>query len=508
MKRNIVTKLIGALAALSVWTYPVPAGESTPEDGDARPLPRIEVSATTIDMDVGKTVTATLTDGSEVRVTAVDVNEERDPIRRVLRRAEVTIEVNDKPVTLTAGLYNLPVAVAGVRVDCPVTQGYMVRSSADRWGIDQDVRLRFWPAAGPLTEFGTFRYPIRQRLFASSTFFDNEPVDGGDEISERIYYHSGVDFGAMEGVTEVLAAADARVVSARGETLAEFEQDSPIEPRGDVLYLLDGRGWFYRYSHFHTIFETVHLGDVVSIGTPLGVVGKEGASGGWSHLHFEILARQPSGKWGAFAAYALLREAYIREYQPEILAKARQRYLLRPGDSAVFDGSGSWSADAAIVSYTWRFTNDETATGPVVSRVYEQPGLYNEILKVTDAAGRVDYDFAIVQVIDPAANNRYAPSLHAVCEPTFGIRPGDPVTFAVRAFRCEDGKEVWDMGDGSEVRHTQSSPSTHPHAPDGYARLEHRYDAPGDYIVRVSRVSGGVPAATHLHVRVESRPSE
>jgi len=45
----------------------------------------------------------------------------------------------------------------------------------------------------------------------------------------------------------------------------------------------------------------------------IGVLGKEGGSGGWSHLHFDIQSRQPSGKWGTQEAYAFAWEAYRQE---------------------------------------------------------------------------------------------------------------------------------------------------------------------------------------------------
>jgi hypothetical protein len=38
-------------------------------------------------------------------------------------------------------------------------------------------------------------------------------------------------------------------------------------------------------------------------GQRLGRLGKEGGSGGWSHQHFEIKSRQPSGKWGTQEDY-------------------------------------------------------------------------------------------------------------------------------------------------------------------------------------------------------------
>ncbi|MFQ5981409.1 MAG: PKD domain-containing protein, partial [Candidatus Heimdallarchaeota archaeon] len=47
-----------------------------------------------------------------------------------------------------------------------------------------------------------------------------------------------------------------------------------------------------------------------------------------------------------------------------------------------------------------------TTHGVKVKRTYDKPGSYSEVLKVTDDDGHVDYDFAIVQVLDPAYPDR------------------------------------------------------------------------------------------------------
>ena len=50
-----------------------------------------------------------------------------------------------------------------------------------------------------------------------------------------------------------VAATDAIVVSV-GETVLEgHRKDTPVAPRYDVVYLRDELGWYYRYSHLHTI---------------------------------------------------------------------------------------------------------------------------------------------------------------------------------------------------------------------------------------------------------------
>ena len=83
------------------------------------------------------------------------------------------------------------------------------------------------------------------------------------------------------------------VVSAADKTLPGY-QDTPVAPRYDVVYIVDDRGWYYRYSHMQSIDDNVKLGERIAMGSPLGILGKEGGSGGWSHLHFDISAVQPS----------------------------------------------------------------------------------------------------------------------------------------------------------------------------------------------------------------------
>ena len=95
------------------------------------------------------------------------------------------------------------------------------------------------------------------------------------------------------------------------------------------------------------------------------------------------------------------------------------------------------------------------------------------------------------------------PSVHANFYPTTAIRPGDPVTFKVRSFNTSSGGEEWDFGDGSQPVEVQSDGNAVKLAADGYAKTTHRFEKPGDYIVRVTHTDAfGVPAMGHLHVQV------
>ena len=143
--------------------------------------------------------------------------------------------------------------------------------------------------------------------------------------------------------------------------------------------------------------------------------------------------------------------------------------------------------------------------GVTVERTYTRSGEYSEVLKVTDARGQVDYDFAVVLVIDKSASDQLPPTIHPAYAPTLNIRAGDPVTFKVRSFRTTFGNETWDFGDGSEKVTVKSDGNVEQHAQDGYAVAQHRFAKPGHYLVRVERTNErGQRAIGHLHVPVES----
>lgn len=476
----------------------------------ALPQPTLTPPFSTVDLSTGETEEVVLADGQKIRVKLLDLKERRDELRGAVRRAEVRVQVGEREVTLVSANYRLPVVVGDVRIDCPVTRGYARNATEttgglDPWGLDKDVRLRLWPAKSSLVNPGTFKYPAKQTWFASSTQMANEPtyVDGGERPgTAKIYYHYGLDIGGAEGLVDVVAATDALVVSVGKEVLPGYV-DTPVAPRYDVLYLLDERGWFYRYSHLLSFAPELKPGQKVHMGQPLGLLGKEGGSGGWSHLHFDISGRQPSGKWGIIESYAFLWEAYVSEHKPKLVAVARPHHFVSVGEKVRLDGGLSWSAAGHIASYDWIFSDGAKGSGNLVERTYSKPGFYSEILKVTDKEGRIDYDFAIVDVVDKSQPEKLPPTIHAAYSPTFGIKPGRPVKFLVRTFGTIDGEETWNFGDGTPSVRVKSDGNVVKLAKDGYARTMHEFEKSGIYIVRVERTDrNGFTAIAHLKVRV------
>ena len=369
--------------------------------GAAQVPPPAEPLVRTVDLDIGESQDVLLSNGRTVAVRLVDLAEVRDDVTDGVGWARVTVEVDGKRVEIASSPYGLKMEFEGVQLDSPITGGYLDKANGNMWALDKDARIRLWPKGSPWINPGTFTYPARQRWFASSTQMANEPVyvDGGDTPDqESIYYHYGLDIGGCEGRVDVVAATDGLVVSSGDERLPGFE-DSPASPRYDVVYIRDYRGWFYRYSHMKSIEPEVRPGRRVRMGQKIGVLGKEGGSGGWSHLHLRhSKPRNPRGRYGIMEGYAFLWQAYQRRSTtPKVLAVARPHHFLWSGQTANLDGS---SSEGRHLSYEWTFSDGTTAEGAKVQRTYATAGSYSEILKVTDAAGNTGHDFAIVQVVD------------------------------------------------------------------------------------------------------------
>jgi len=502
--------------ALGVLAWGGTPTAGAPVSAAPQPRPGIEPLLRAVDLDVGQSAAVRLVDGKTATVKLLALKQHRCEMRGAVRRAVVTVEVNGRRAELTCATYHLPQPVGGVQIDCPVTRGY--GENLDRktnvWALEKDARLRLWPAGSPWVRPGTFAYPVNQRWFASDTQMANDPcyVNACDTPGrKRVYYHYGLDFGGAEGLVTVLAATDGVVVSRGGKTIPG-KHPPQVKARHDVVYLRDGRGWYYRYSHLMRIAPSVRLGQRVEIASKLGTLGKEGGSGGWSHLHFDVVMPQPSGRYGIADGYAFVFEAYRRMQWSRLIAVARPHLVAWAGEPVTLDGTRTWHRDGPkyIRQYEWRLTNGRAATGATTQCTYAKPGHYTEVLKVTDDAGWVSYDFAVVQVFDKARPLPVPPAIHAACWPTTGIRAGDEVTFKVRSFavKPDEGREEWDFGDGSKPVYTQSDGNADQHAADGYAVTTHRFARPGHYIVTVRRTNArGQTATGRLWVTVGGKAS-
>ena len=495
-----------AVALVFLWAVEVAFADGPPEV-TIQPLFR------SVDLKTGQEKAVTLAAGQSVNLKLVDVRQTRDKIRQAIRDALVTVEVDGRRATLASGNYNLPITVGEVQIDCEVTGGYTERGR-NPWALDADARLRLWPKGSPWIRPGTYTCPVTQRWFATDTQVGNEVcfVNGCDHPGlKSIYYHNAFDFGGAEGMDAVLRATDGLVVSAGGKTVDAdwYHTNRSKRSRKCGITIIDGRGWRHRYGHLVSITPSIEPGVRVKAGQRIATLGKEGTSGGWAHLHYGIDVELPDGRLANIDPYAFAWQVYKQAHKTPLQAVARPHHLVAACESVWLDATRSQSAAGPehIIKHLWTFTDGTTAEGPKVRRRYDRPGCYSEVLKVVDDQGRVDYDFAVVYVLDLNHLERKPVGIHAAYWPTLDIKAGDPVTFLVRSFhfRPDEGFEQWDFGDGSPAVKVQSDGNADSQAKNGYAVTTHRYQQPGHYVVRVQRTNDrGETAIAHLNVRVEA----
>jgi murein DD-endopeptidase MepM/ murein hydrolase activator NlpD len=475
------------------------------QQGRAQELQRLN---TVIELNQGESAKVLLTNGQWVNVKLMEVRVDRDSVRGAVRHAWVTVDVDGQEITIGSGNYHLPVVVGQVKLDCPVVREFTASSYYRHDGtLPKDARLRLWPADSPYIQPGTFGFPLNQSLMASRTQSQNEMAGLGwaENLKTTTHgYHAPHDFGGAEGMDEVIAATDGLVITSGKNTLEGYE-DVPGDIRPDVVWIVDGRGWYYRYSHLNSIEPEIVPGSRIKMGQKIGYMGKQGGSGGWVHLHFGVHHKNPvTGKWEVEDAWPYLLEAYAKKHDLKLKAIARPKLIAWTGQEITLDGSRSVSLDSKIVSYEWTFSDGSEAEGSVQERTYPVAGEYSEILKVTDSKGNVDYDFAIVQVFDRQFPEKQIPTIHASFYPSLKILAGDTVTFLVRTFGSKTGAEEWDFGDGTGSYFTNSGVvETKSQNQGKYAEIKHSFALPGSHIVKVQRTNeSGFPAIGHLHVKV------
>ena len=472
-----------------------------------------------LDLATGESAEVTLREGTSRRITLVAVHEPRDAVRGVIRFPSVTVEVDGERAVVPAALYHMPQAINGVRIACSVTRGVAesVKRMKDIYAQDTDARIRCWDPDGPLFGPEPLVYPARQRWCASLTQMANErcfanaceaPLVKPDEY---LYYHYGLDIGGYDKAVPVVAAHGGQVAVRGEEQLADHDGVGG-SARYDRVVIRDDTGWRYLYSHLDMIDPTIALGCRVEAGAPIGVLGKEGASGGWSHLHFGMASPQPSGRCGEVEGYPFLVEAYLHEHPGALLACARPHLVAAVGERVTLDGSRSLCDGAEIVAWTWTLHDGRIAEGVRAEASYDVEGMYSEMLTVADSRGQTDVDFCPVLVLprdgDPA---RTPPAMQLATYPTTGITPGQPVAFKARTFFGRGfeanmaGEEHWDFGDGTAAITCSGAPGRGSLCFDTeFGERWHAYSRPGCYVVTVRRTgANGLVATAQLAVHVD-----
>jgi len=427
-------------------------------------------------LDPGESYRYVLHDGSVRTIRLVSATEQRDHVNHLVRRADVRVEVDGRPLDLVCGPYVMPTETVGLRIQADVTTG---------WNKKPPKRVQFslWDAADPIVDTTQFVFPIRNfRLFSQGMQAYLEPLHlgrgDGDPAGLRGYHDYGFDMAGFEGGEEILSATD-------GTVLRFWPSD---ENRCSVA-VQDAEGCEWGYVHLASFASEIAIGARVSRGQKLGTLGKTGPSGNFSHLHFSRRTAERN-----LNVYPWLVTAYEAAHPKGLFAIARPHHFVRTGEKELFDGSNSLAfGGRRIVEWRWVFPDGETVRSVRAEKTFHKPGAYVATLWVKDNHGAQDVDFCQVKVFSASSPETAMPHIFMTCTPTENIRCGQPVRFRFWFQGKGGGPITVDFDDGTHLGNYRS-----------YTELTHRFQTPGIHIVTAQCEADGKPILAKLKVVVTS----
>jgi murein DD-endopeptidase MepM/ murein hydrolase activator NlpD len=430
-------------------------------------------------LDPGESCTFRLRDGTEKRIHLVSVKEYEDPVIHLTRRADVKIQIDDKPVQLTCAPYVMPTETQGMRIQADTTSAWL--------GIPKRVQFSLWDASDPIVDTNLFCLPLPgYRLFSHGLQAYNEPVHlgdrDGDPVGQRFYHNYGVDLAGYEGRQKVLSCISGVVVQA--------------DPDQGSLSIRDDRGFILNYGHLDSILSGIGVGSAVKQGQWVGMLGRRGASGNFSHLHVGTYLSE-SAMTGDRSnrnlnLYPWLVAAYQKESGTDLYAVARPHRTVLTGDKVLFDGSNSMAFKSNIASFKWEFHDGTFVNEPTAEKVYDKSGCYMAALWVKDNKGDSDVDFCKVKVFSRSAPEDVIPTLFVTYIPSAQVHIDQPINFRI----WPQGMEVEDIqiefGDGTIIRDYRP-----------YSAITHKFKKPGINIVTVTGTADKLPVTQKVKVIVQ-----
>ena len=159
-------------------------------------------------------------------------------------------------------------------------------------------------------------------------------------------------------------------------------------------------------------------------------------------------------------------------------------------DEVLFDAGGSVDEDGEIVTYAWTFGDGASASGPLVTHVYDAEGVYTVRLTVTDDYGDSAFDEAVITIAERPPDPPNRPPT-AVAGPDLRGEVGAPIGFDGSGSSDQDGQIAtwqWSFGDGRVGQGEQ---------------VQHTYDAEGQYTaILVVTDDDGASASDLVQVEV------
>jgi murein DD-endopeptidase MepM/ murein hydrolase activator NlpD len=430
-------------------------------------------------LNIGETAEFRLAGGRTKRIRLVSVKEEKDRVIHLMRRAEIRLDIDGERLDVPCSPYALPVERDGLRLQVDTTSGWLQ--------MGKRVQLSLWDAGDPVVDTSLFGFPLAgYRLFSQGTQGYNEPVHlgdkDGDPTGQRFYHNYGFDMAGFEGRDKVVSPIEGKAIAVR--------------PDIGWVAIEDDRGIVVDCGHMDSIRSGIQEGDSVKKGEDLGIVGRKGPSGNYSHLHLGLyLSREDfeaDRPCRNINLYPWIVAAYQKAPGTGLLAVARPHHTALTGEKVVFDGTNSVAFEGKIVSYRWDFPDGSTVDGPVAAKVFDRPGAYTAVLHIEDDRGGRDLDISRVRVYSARRPEDVLTTLFFTVSPSLGLKPGESIHFRGWPQGGRVGPIRLDFGDGMVL--------------EGYlpfSDVEHRYVEPGVYIVTASADKNGRPAMTKLKIIVD-----
>jgi murein DD-endopeptidase MepM/ murein hydrolase activator NlpD len=430
-------------------------------------------------LDIGESCAFQLKNGTEKHVSLLSVKEYEDPVIHLTRRADVKVEIDGKPIELTCAPYVMPTLAEGLRIQADTTSAWLE--------IPKRVQFSLWDdASDPIVDTNLFCFPLpRYRLFSHGVQAYNEPVHlgdrDGDPQGQRFYHNYGVDLAGYEGRQKVLSCITGVVVQ--------------VNPDQGSLSIRDDRGFVLNYGHLDSILSAIKVGSTVKQGQWVGMLGRRGASGNFSHLHVGAYLSKSAMNMDRsnrnLNLYPWLVAAYQKDSGTHLCAVARPHKTVLTGDKVLFDGSNSMPFKSNITSFKWEFHDGTSADGPMAQKVYDKPGCYIAALWVKDDHEGVDVDFCKVKVYSRSAPEDVIPTLFVTYYPSAEVYTDEPVNFRVWPQGTEVENVQIEFGDGTIVRDYHA-----------YSAITHKFEKPGIYVVTVTGSAGKLPVTQKVKIVV------
>jgi len=242
------------------------------------------------------------------------------------------------------------------------------------------------------------------------------------------------------------------------------------------------------------------VGAFLPVGRKIGLLGRTGPSGNFSHLHLGTsLSREDAGADRPnrrLNLYPWLVAAYQAQHPKGLFAVARPHHACLTGETVTLAGSNSLAfGGSRIVEWRWVLPDGRTVKQAKAETQFDRPGAYVAALWVKDDGGAEDVDFCQVKVFSKSDPEKAMPHIFMTYTPTLEVRPDQPVTFRFW-FQGEGGGPIAvDFGDGARLADYES-----------YAEVRHAFKTPGIHIVTAQCEAGGKPIMQRLKAVVTRAP--